>query len=170
MLVLAPWGIESTDIMGSVRAAFFGFQVGDVTISLSSIVIAALLFGLGFTVTRIIQRWLDNTFLPATELDAGLRNSIRTAFGYVGNITAGMIAFSYLGLSLERSDHRRRRPVGRYRFRPAIHRQQLHLRPDPALGAPDPRRRSRRRRATARAMSGASTSAPPKSRPSTARR
>ncbi|MBB4040593.1 small-conductance mechanosensitive channel [Microvirga flocculans] len=102
LLVLLPWGIESTDVMGSLRALFFGFSVGDVTISLSSILIAALLFAIGFTVTRVIQRWLDNTFLPATELDAGLRNSIRTAAGYVGIITAGVISFSYLGLSLER--------------------------------------------------------------------
>jgi small-conductance mechanosensitive channel len=102
LLVLAPWGIESTDLMGSLRAIFFGFSVGDVTISISSILIAAALFAAGFTVTRIIQRWLDNTFLPATDLDAGLRNSIRTAAGYVGIITAGMIAFTYLGLSLER--------------------------------------------------------------------
>jgi potassium efflux system protein len=102
LLVLAPWGIESTDLMGSVRAVFFGFSVGDVTISLSSILIAAVLFAAGFTVTRVVQRWLDNTFLPATDLDAGLRNSIRTAAGYVGIITAGVIAFTYLGLSLER--------------------------------------------------------------------
>jgi potassium efflux system protein len=102
LLVLLPWGVESTDLMGSVRAVFFGFNVGDVTISISSIFIAALLFTAVFTVTRISQRWLDNTFLPATDLDAGLRNSIRTAAGYVGIITAGVIAFSYLGLSLER--------------------------------------------------------------------
>jgi small-conductance mechanosensitive channel len=102
LLILLPWGIESTDVMGSLRALFFGFNVGDVTISLSSILIAASLFAAGFTVTRLIQRWLDNTFLPATDLDAGLRNSIRTAAGYVGIITAGVVAFTYLGLSLER--------------------------------------------------------------------
>jgi potassium-dependent mechanosensitive channel len=85
-----------------LRAVFFGFSVGDVTISLSSILIAALLFTGVFIITRVIQRWLDNTFLPATDLDAGLRNSIRTAAGYVGIITAGVLAFTYLGLSLER--------------------------------------------------------------------
>ncbi|WP_262298519.1 DUF3772 domain-containing protein [Microvirga sesbaniae] len=102
LLVLLPWGIESADVTGSLRALFFGFNVGDVTISLSSILIAAVLFAAGFAVTRVIQRWLNNTFLPATELDAGLRNSISTAAGYVGIIIAGMIAFTYLGLSLER--------------------------------------------------------------------
>jgi potassium-dependent mechanosensitive channel len=102
LLVLAPWGIESTDLMASMRAAFFGFQVGEVTISLSAIVIAGLLFALGFAITRVVQRWLDTTFLPATDLDAGLRNSIRTGFGYVGVIAAGAIAISHLGLSLDR--------------------------------------------------------------------
>ena len=48
LLVLAPWGIESTDVTGSLRAMFFGFNVGDVTISLSSILFAALLFAAGF--------------------------------------------------------------------------------------------------------------------------
>ncbi|WP_457089290.1 DUF3772 domain-containing protein [Microvirga sp. P5_D2] len=102
LLILLPWGIDSTDVTGSLRALFFGFSVGDLNISLSSVLIAAALFTAGFTITRIIQRWLDNTFLPATDLDAGLRNSIRTAAGYVGIITAGVIAFTYLGLSLER--------------------------------------------------------------------
>ncbi len=102
MLALAPWGIESSDVMASVRAAYFGFQVGDVTISLSAIIIAVLLFALCFAATRVVQRWLDTTFLPATELDAGLRNSIRTAFGYLGIFIAGAISFSYLGLSLDR--------------------------------------------------------------------
>jgi small-conductance mechanosensitive channel len=102
LLILLPWGIESTDVTGSLRALFFGFSVGDVNISLSSVLIAAVLFAGGFIITRVIQRWLDNTFLPATDLDAGLRNSIRTAAGYVGIITAGVVAFTYLGLSLER--------------------------------------------------------------------
>ncbi|MBJ6124153.1 mechanosensitive ion channel family protein [Microvirga sp. BT325] len=102
LLVLLPWGIDSADVTGSLRTLFFGFNVGDVTISVSSILIAAALFAGGFAVTRIIQRWLNNTFLPATELDAGLRNSISTAAGYVGIIIAGVMAFTYLGLSLER--------------------------------------------------------------------
>ena len=102
MLALAPWGIESADLLSSLRAAFFGFKVGDVTISLSAIAIAGLIFALGFTVTRVVQRWLDTTFLPATDLDAGLRNSIRTAAGYFGIIVSGAVAFSYLGLSLDK--------------------------------------------------------------------
>ncbi|MFE1598463.1 DUF3772 domain-containing protein [Methylobacterium sp. ID0610] len=102
VLLLATWGVDSTDIYTSVRAAFFGFKVGDVTISLSTIVIAVGLFLLGLTVSRVVKRWLENTYLPATDLEAGLRNSIATVTGYVGFLVSLAIAFSYLGLSLEK--------------------------------------------------------------------
>lgn len=102
LLVLAPWGLDSTDVFSSVRTAFFGFKVGDVTISLSAIVFGVGILVLGVFATRAIQRWLENTYLPATDLDAGLRNSISTVAGYVGFLIALALAFSYLGLSLEK--------------------------------------------------------------------
>ncbi|KQO72547.1 mechanosensitive ion channel protein MscS [Methylobacterium sp. Leaf469] len=102
LLALAPWGLDSTDVFTSVRSAFFGFKVGDVTISLSTIALAVGLLVLGMAVTRAIQRWLENTYLPATDLDAGLRNSISTIAGYCGFLLTLALAFSYLGLSLEK--------------------------------------------------------------------
>lgn len=102
MLALAPWGLESASFLTSLRAAFFGFQVGGVTISLSSIIVAGLLFALGLTATRGAQRWLDGKFLPTTQLDTGLRNSITTAAGYLGYAAAVTLAVSSLGFSLER--------------------------------------------------------------------
>lgn len=102
MLALAPWGLESADFFSSLRAAFFGFQVGGVTVSLSSIIVAGFLFALGLAATRSMQGWLEGKFLPTTQLDTGLRNSITTALGYVGYAAAVALAFSSLGLSLER--------------------------------------------------------------------
>ena len=102
LLALAPWGIESDDMLGAVRAAFFGFQVGDVTISLSTIAVAVVLFGLVSGATRVLQRWLEARFLPRTQLDAGLRNSIRTSIGYVGFVIATAFGLGHLGLSFEK--------------------------------------------------------------------
>ena len=102
LLVLAPWGLDSTDIVSSIRQAFFGFKVGDVTISLSSIAFGIGILVLGVFVTRAVQRWLELTYLPATDLDAGLRNSITTIAGYFGFLLSLALAFSYLGLSLEK--------------------------------------------------------------------
>jgi potassium-dependent mechanosensitive channel len=102
MLALAPWGLDSSNVIGNLRAAFFGFEVGGVTISLSTIAVALALFLVGSLITRAIQRWLDTRYLPRTGLDQGLRNSIRTIFGYVGVIITAMVAFGQLGLSLEK--------------------------------------------------------------------
>ncbi|TDR93666.1 DUF3772 domain-containing protein [Enterovirga rhinocerotis] len=102
MLALASWGIQSDDFTSSFRLAFFGFRIGDVTISLSTIISAFLLFGAVMGATRLVQRWLSSTLLPTTDLDAGLRNSLSTAAGYLGFFLAAGAAMAYLGLSLER--------------------------------------------------------------------
>ena len=102
LLALAPWGLDSVDVLTSVRTAFFGFKVGDVTVSLSTIAFAVGILVLGVVITKAIQRWLEKTYLPATDLDAGLRNSISTVSGYCGFLLALALAFSYLGLSLEK--------------------------------------------------------------------
>lgn len=100
MLALAPWGIESFDYAVLARSAFFGFQVGDITISISTIILAAALFAVGVVITRLLQSWLDSTYLPATKLDAGLRNSIKTGVGYIGVIVAAFATLSYTGIPL----------------------------------------------------------------------
>lgn len=101
LLVLAPWGIDSGNVLGSAMKALVGFQIGGITFSIASVFSGLLIFIAGIVVTRAIQRWLDNRLLPRTRLDAGLKNSIHTGFGYVGIIAAAMFAFTYLGFNLE---------------------------------------------------------------------
>ena len=101
LLVLAPWGIQSQDMFGNLRAAYFGFRVGNVTISLSSILAGIAVFILGVIVTRAIQSWLASRFLPRTRLDAGVRNSIKTIFGYVGFLIALVLGSGQLGLKVQ---------------------------------------------------------------------
>jgi small-conductance mechanosensitive channel len=102
LLVLAPWGVQSDDLASNLRAAFFGFAVGGITISLSSVVLALVLFAVIYGATRAVQYWLDTRYLPHTHLDTGLRNSIRTSVGYIGFILAVALALGYLGLSFEK--------------------------------------------------------------------
>ncbi len=101
LLIVSPWGIESTDLVADARAAFFGFRIGGITISLSSILAGLVVFVGVVAITRGIQNWLEHRFLPHTRMDVGLKNSIRTAFGYVGFVVAAMLAFASIGLNLE---------------------------------------------------------------------
>jgi small-conductance mechanosensitive channel len=101
LMVLAPFGVESNDIVPAARQALVGFTVGEVTISISAVLIALATFVLILGATRGIQRWMTGTFLPTTELDPGLRNSIATAFGYLGFFAAAAFGLAQLGLSLQ---------------------------------------------------------------------
>ncbi len=100
LVLLIPWGYRAQDWLDWISAAFFGFKVGDITISLSLILSSILVFLIGVVVTRSLQGWLSNRFLPTTHLDSGVRNSITTVFGYVGIITAAMITISFAGFDL----------------------------------------------------------------------
>jgi small-conductance mechanosensitive channel len=102
VLLLAPWGVESGSLFEALQGVIFGFSVGGVSISISSMLAAAALFAAGIVVTRAVQRWLESDFLPTTGMDAGLRNSIRTGVGYLGSLVAAAIGLSALGLSLDR--------------------------------------------------------------------
>ena len=100
-LIIAPFGVETgrfTDIFGQV---FTGIEIGGFSFSLSSVLIALALIFVGIVVTRGVQGWLENRYLPQTSIDVGLKSSIRTAVGYTGVIIAAVIGLSYLGLNLE---------------------------------------------------------------------
>jgi potassium-dependent mechanosensitive channel len=102
VLVLAPWGLQSSDVSIDFSAVFFGFKVGDVTISPVSIIIAIGIFALAFAAFHAVLQWMDSKLLPRMNFDLGLRNSIRTSLGYISFLIAAGLALSYLGLNFEK--------------------------------------------------------------------
>ena len=88
-------------MFGSLRAAYFGFRVGNVTVSVSSMLAAVAVFVIGVLVTRAVQGWLASKLLPRTRLDSGMRNSIKTLFGYVGFVFALVLGSAQLGLNFQ---------------------------------------------------------------------
>ncbi|GIL01460.1 MAG: mechanosensitive ion channel protein MscS [Alphaproteobacteria bacterium] len=100
MALLLPWGVRTADWLVFVNRAFFGFQIGELTISFSAILTALTLFVIGIIATRTVQQWVANQYLPTTNLDTGLRNSITTVLGYVGFVLAALLAIGSAGLDL----------------------------------------------------------------------
>jgi len=96
--VLLLWGFDWHDIAGWLQQALFGFEVGGVRISVTAIVVALVLFGLGYMAARFFQEWLDGYVLQRAGVDDGVRNSVRTGVGYLGVVLAALLAISYLGL------------------------------------------------------------------------
>jgi potassium-dependent mechanosensitive channel len=100
--VLKPWGVQSQDMFGALRSAYFGFSFGGVTLSLSSLIGAAIVFAVAVFFTRLIQNWLGSRLLPQTRLDSGVRNSVQTIAGYIGVIIAAMLAGAQIGLDVQK--------------------------------------------------------------------
>jgi small-conductance mechanosensitive channel len=101
-VAIGPFGMPSQDLTATLRNAYFGVSIGGVTLSVSSALAAIVAFALILGATRAGQTWLSDRYLPRTKLDAGVQNSIRTIFGYLGVVIALLAGSSRLGLDYER--------------------------------------------------------------------
>ncbi|MDH3229705.1 MAG: DUF3772 domain-containing protein [Alphaproteobacteria bacterium] len=97
---LFVWGADRKDVSEWVYQALFGFQIGQIRVSLVDLAVATLVFVGLIVLTRFIRRLLVERVLPQTRLDPGVRHSIGTATGYVGILIAAAAGISALGLDL----------------------------------------------------------------------
>eukprot|EP00913_Durusdinium_trenchii_P008279 g7776.t1 len=99
-LILITWGFQIADIEGWVIGFFTEFRIGNISISIIGIFGGILLFGLGYVVTRWIQKWVDSNVLARSQVDLGVRNSVKTGIGYLGIGLAVIIGVSAAGINL----------------------------------------------------------------------
>jgi len=101
-LIVSLWALTWVDLNSWVSKIFFGFQIGGVTISLSVVFVAASAFLGVLVLTRLLTRWLDTRVLSRTQMNRGVRDSIKTAMGYSGFIVAALFAVSFTGLDFSK--------------------------------------------------------------------
>jgi len=99
-IFMISWGFRTGNWVKMASELYFGFRIGGLNISLSAIALGLLIFIAGYLFTKAIQNWLRYQFLPTTNLDPGLRNSIAIVFGYAGIIFALLLTVSAAGFDL----------------------------------------------------------------------
>ncbi|MHC4816079.1 MAG: mechanosensitive ion channel family protein, partial [Planctomycetota bacterium] len=99
-LLFSAWGVPVEDMWFWIERALTGVTIGNVTLSISDIVMAIAVFVIALVATRMIQRALGDKVLPQTRLDAGVRHSLTAGVWYLGLIVASVLAISVMGLEL----------------------------------------------------------------------
>lgn len=100
-MIFAPFG-PGTDAIFSQLGDPLMITVGGFTLEPGAVLRALLALALGIAAMRLVRRWLNETYLPTTELDAGARNSVSMIVSYAGIILAGFWGLTSLGIGLER--------------------------------------------------------------------
>ena len=99
-ILLLQWGFAAPDIRDWLKRLLFGFEIGQMRISIVKILLGVAIFLALVFVTRLIQRRLRDNVLIAPRMDAGIANSIDTAVGYAGTGLAAVVAISYAGFNI----------------------------------------------------------------------
>ncbi|MBN9671353.1 mechanosensitive ion channel family protein [Roseibium aggregatum] len=99
-LIALSWGARPTDLVEFWRLVRDGIQLGDIRLSLNTVLVLAAVFGIGVAVTRWLQNLLKASVLPQTRMDTGAQTAIVTGTGYIGLTLAALIAVSTAGLNL----------------------------------------------------------------------
>jgi small-conductance mechanosensitive channel len=100
LALLVVWGASRDDIVVIGTRLVEGVRIGPVTVSITDVLLAMLVFTVVLGVTRYVQRILEMRVFPGTQLDAGVRHSLRTSVGYVGLVIGAGLAIGTLGLNL----------------------------------------------------------------------
>ena len=95
--VAGPW----INLRGWTNSVFLGFEIGGATISPSMILSVILIFLIGLGLVKAFTFWLETRILARTNLNRGVRDSIKTGGGYAGFLMVIIITLAYTGVNFQ---------------------------------------------------------------------
>ncbi|MEH3102328.1 MAG: DUF3772 domain-containing protein [Sphingomonas phyllosphaerae] len=103
-LFFVPFGTGSGigTLMARLGLLAQGVQVGGIAVSPGAIVRGIAVLFIGLALVRAFRRWLEDKYLPATDLDGSARNSVGLVARYVGIALAVIWSLASLGIGVER--------------------------------------------------------------------
>lgn len=99
-LLAMVWGTRVEELLELWTSFRNGVSLGGVRISPTSFLVLAVVFGIGYGLTRLVQAGLRSSILPRTSLDQGGQNAVVSGVGYAGAMLSALIAINAAGIDL----------------------------------------------------------------------
>lgn len=97
---LRIWGTSDARIAEFWMRAREGFSIGETRITAGAFLTFAVVFVIGYVLTRLVQGALKNTVLPKTKMDQGGQTALVSGLGYIGIFLAALSAITSAGIDL----------------------------------------------------------------------
>ncbi|HIP23269.1 MAG TPA: mechanosensitive ion channel family protein [Rhodobacteraceae bacterium] len=94
------WGASRSELQNIWEWLNAGVSIGASQFSITDLLVFVLVFGVGYTITRLVQKTIRTSVLPRTKMDTGGKNAMLAGIGYVGIFLAALAAISATGLDL----------------------------------------------------------------------
>ena len=102
VLLLAPYGEGPVELLRRADHLNDGLAIGEISVKPAALLQGVLVLVVGFIAVRLLKDWLGKRYMPTTRMDAGMRLSVTTLFGYIGAVAVIALAMSAVGVGLER--------------------------------------------------------------------
>ncbi|MFT4730550.1 MAG: potassium efflux system protein, partial [Granulosicoccus sp.] len=99
-MIALLWGARVADLTEIWTLIQSGIQIGNRQLTPTNFLTFAIVFSIGYTLTRLLQGALRSSVLPNTQLDSGGRNAVLTGVGYLGILIAAISAITAAGIDL----------------------------------------------------------------------
>jgi potassium-dependent mechanosensitive channel len=94
----AAWSVDVDSITRGFDQLMHGVKLGGVTISLSNIGMAIVVFGVAMLLARLVRRVVRDRVMPTVDAPMPLRQSVDAGLNYVGVILALLLGVGALGI------------------------------------------------------------------------
>jgi len=102
VLLAAPFGESPLELLRRASSVNEGLSIGEISIRPSTVFQGFFVLLTGLFLVRVLKGWVGNHLMPTTRLDAGMRMSLTTLFGYLGVVSVIALSMSAVGVGLER--------------------------------------------------------------------
>ena len=100
LILLSMWGVSTDLLLQSCKKLLFGFKVGDVEISIISIIMGIATFFITLALVKAVRHRFVSSVLDKMEMDEGIKHSLASGIGFFGFVVAALLAILVMGGNL----------------------------------------------------------------------